>query len=289
MVSLNLKNKYILDIKIINKYLKFGKIYCNIAIMGKLAIKLLIAFVGVGIASISEPVVAGTSFRMSSKSPVATPAPSYRGYVFGYGGGVFGNNWSNIGAFDLSSYNWRDHCPPDMVSFPGLDPTHVPMDWETEGGWTLGGGIGAYSGFLGGSRFELEGSYLTNDVHRLTYAGIELPANFSLNTKTAMVNFLKEVPFAHATGYFGGGVGWGWTSMEGDIDTIMYDDNDSGFAWQLIAGIDIPITERLALFMQYRYLVLSETSFTTNFGDFTTVSSDKPDSHSVLIGARVSF
>lgn len=62
-----------------------------------------------------------------------------------------------------------------------------------------------------------------------------------------------------------------------------------GFVWQLIAGVDIPVTERLALFMQYRYFFLSEQSFTTDFGDFTNTTDSDPSSHSILFGARVSF
>lgn len=258
--------------------------------MEKLIVRFLSLIVAAGMVLVASPVQAGTSFRMSSKSPVAQPAPRLNGYVFGYGGGVFGSNWSSIGAFDPSSPTVDPDCGcPVDFGIPGFDPFHVPMDWELEPGWTFGGGFGKYSDFLGGSRFELEGSYLSNDVNRLSYAGIELPANFSMKTKTAMVNFLKEVHFEHATGYFGGGIGYAWTAMKGDIGSVMYDDRDSGFAWQLIAGIDIPITERLALFMQYRYLVLSDYSFTTNFGDFSYATKDNPDSHSVLIGARVSF
>lgn len=232
---------------------------------------------------------AGTNFRLSSKSPIAPKrVPSSSGYFFGYGGVAFGNNWSNTGAFDLSP-GWQNHCPSQVLANPAFDPLNIPMNWDTENGWSFGGGVGRYSNLFGGSRFELEGTYLSNEVNRLSYAGFELPANFDLRTKALMVNYLKEVPFGSATGYFGGGIGWGWTTMDGDIDTILYDSSDDGFAWQLIAGIDIPITERLALFTQYRYLVLDDCAFTTNFGDFTNTTNKNPSSHSVLVGARVSF
>ncbi len=232
---------------------------------------------------------AGTSFRLNSKSPIAPKrAASFNGYVFGYGGVVFGSSWENTGAFDLDP-GWQDHCPDQALADPLFDPLNIPMDWDTENGWSFGGGIGKYSGLFGGSRFELEGTYLSNEVNRLTYAGFELPANFDIKTKAVMVNYLKEVPFGSATGYFGGGIGWGWTTMDGDIDTIQYGSTDDGFAWQLIVGIDIPVTERLALFTQYRYLVLDDCSFTTDFGDFTNTTDDNPSSHSLLIGARVSF
>ncbi len=115
-------------------------------------------------------------------------------------------------------------CPNDAHTLPGFDPQAVNMDWDTDGGWTLGGGVGRYSGLFGGSRFELEGTYLSNSVDGMTYHNFQLPANFDLDTTAVMVNYLKEVPLGRCTGYFGGGIGWGWTSMDGDVDTILYSD-----------------------------------------------------------------
>jgi len=243
--------------------------------------------------SISASTFAGPNYRLSSKSPVPkapVASQAFNGYIFGFGGIDFGGAWDTTGAF--SPYN-PGNCPPTYMGHyggvPPFDPTAIPIDWDLENGWTAGGGVGRYSGLFGGSRFELEGSYTSNEVGYLSYAGFALPADFEIKTKAVMVNFLKEVPFQHATGYFGAGAGWGWTTMDGDIDTIEYGSTDDGFAWQLIAGIDFPITERLALFTQYRYLVLSEASFTTDFGDFTNTTDDDPASHAILVGARLSF
>lgn len=259
--------------------------------MEKLNIIILSVVIATVLVATSHIANAGPGYRLSSKSPVPKApiaSSAHRGYVFGYGGFVFGSSWNNNGAFDLDS-NWQEHCPPGYDGHYGFDPASIPMNWDTDNGWSFGGGIGRYSGLFGGSRFELEGSYLSNGVDSLQYAGFALPANFDLSTKTVMVNYLKEVPFGSATGYFGGGIGWAWTTMDGDIDTIQYGSTDDGFAWQLIAGMDFPVTERLALFTQYRYLVLDEATFTTDFGDFSNTTEENPTSHSVLVGARVSF
>lgn len=243
--------------------------------------------IAVSLAAVSASAQSGNGFRMNSKSvlpkaPIATPAPTFNNYFFGYGGVVFQSTWRNTGAFDFhpGGYDFQ----------PGrIDPFNIPMNWSPEAGWTVGGGVGRYSGLFGGSRFELEGTYLNNSVSMLTYSDFLLPANFDLATTALMVNYLKEIPLGGVMGYVGGGIGWGWTTMRGDIDTIRYSDSDDGFAWQLIAGVDFPITERLALFTQYRYLVLSRQSFTTDFGDFTNSTDSSPSSHSILVGARVSF
>lgn len=261
--------------------------------MEKLNSRLLALIVGTALVSFASPVFAGPGgYRLSSKSIIpkgpATATP-FRGYVFGYGGVSFGSTWNTTGAFDLSDPDWMENCPEDWHTDPAFDPQNIAMDWETETGWTAGGGIGRYSGLFGGSRFELEGTYLTNGVDGIQYAGFELPADFDIETKAFMVNYLKEIPLGRLTGYVGGGIGYAWSEMNGDIDTIKYSDSDGGFAWQFIAGLDIPVTERLALFTQYRYLVLSDMAFTTDFGDFTNTTNDNPANHSVLFGARVSF
>lgn len=226
------------------------------------------------VVSIASAALAGPPIRMNTKAPVYQPSPK-KGYFFGYGGVDFGAHYDSIGAFDY---------------YGGYGPGgNIPINTDLDNGWTAGGGAGVYSGIFGGSRFEIEGSYTSNDNGFLNYAGFELPADFSLDTAAVFVNYLKEIPLGGLCGYLGGGIGYGETSFDGTIAGVPYSDSDGGFAWQLIAGVDFPITDSLALFTQYRYMVLSELSHTTEFGDFTQVTDDNLSSHAVLFGARVSF
>jgi len=236
-------------------------------------LKTLAVLTVVGIASSA---IAGPSYRLSSKAPVVQPMPK-RAYVFGYGGIDSGANYDTIGSYY------------DYYGNSYYNPGDLPIKFDLDNGWTAGGGAGVYSGLLGGSRFEVEGSYTANDVGYLNFSGFELPSDLDVNTTAVFFNMLKEIPFGGAIGYFGGGVGYGQTDISGDLDTIPYDDGGGGFAWQLIAGVDFPITDSLAFFTQYRYMVLSDFSFTTVPGDFTHVVLDNPSSHAVLFGARVSF
>jgi len=238
---------------------------------------LVVPAILVGFASTS---FAGSGFRMHTKAPVVHKK-QHTGYFFGYGGWDSGARYHTLGSWD----------PVDPHAHYEFGPTDIPIDWDLSGGWTAGGGIGIYSRLLGGSRFEIEGSHTSNEVNQLWYAGFILPANFDIKTNAVMFNMLKEVPLgvSGVTGYFGGGIGHHSTEFDGDIATIRYSERDSGFAWQLIAGVDFPITDRLALFTQYRYLVLSDMSFRTDFGDFVNETAGKPNSHAVMVGARVSF
>lgn len=231
------------------------------------------------VAGIASTSFAGPGFRLNSKAPIAQPKVQKRAYIFGYGGVDTGTHYDTTGAFDDPYYG----------GYAPFDPTAIPINSDLDNGWTAGGGVGVYSGIFGGSRFELEGSYTNNENGYLSYAGFELPADFEFETSAVFVNYLKEIPLGRFCGYVGGGAGYAETTFNGDISSVPYSSTDGGFAWQLIAGIDIPITDSLALFTQYRYMVLSELAHTTDFGDFTQVTDDNPTSHAVLFGARVSF
>lgn len=210
-------------------------------------------------------------YRLHSKAPVSAPVTAHKAYIFGYAGVDTGADYDTTGQFDYL-------------------PDRIPIDFALQNGLNYGGGIGFYSRLFGGSRFEFEASSMSSDVGYLAYNGNRTPANFEIQTQTYMFNMLKEIDLGHGvTGYFGGGVGYGKSEMSGDIETINYNHEDSGFAWQLIAGVDFPITENLALFTQYRFLVLSDAHYTTDFGDFTFRTNDNPMSHAIQVGARVSF
>lgn len=246
--------------------------------MEKLNISIFKSLLVVAVVAISSSVVAGPSYRMNAKAPVIAPAPKL-GYVFGYGGYSFGSSYNNRGSFN-------DPWVP--AGFAG-DPFNIPINFSTDGGWTAGGGFGLYSSCLGGSRVELEASYLSNDSTGTVWNNIALPGTLRFQTNTAMVNFLKEFPVGQRlVGYTGFGFGYASTKLVGDTAGVRYSSRNDGFAWQYILGMDIPISQSVALFTQYRYLVLPDGSFVTDFGDFDQHVTDHSN-HSVLFGARVSF
>jgi len=237
--------------------------------MEKLNIRIyfaIFATVGVLGASFAE---AGSPFRIHTEAP----AREAKRYVFGYGGVMFGSSYETTGFFDYH-------------------PNAIPISWDTDEGWAAGGGFGFYSQALGGSRFELEGSYAQNTFDTFQYDGFEgyiTGGENQINTSSVMVNFLKEVPLGGVVGYFGAGVGGAVSEFQGDLFGVGVDSRQGGFAWQLIAGIDIPLNERLAFFTQYRYRSIEGIEYTTFFGDFTFSADDALANHSILTGLRFSF
>lgn len=190
------------------------------------------------------------------------------GYLFGYGGFAFS---SEVTSRLLNPFTGPY---PDGSGFYGEQepPTE---DWSLGGGYIVGAGAGVRSSFLCGSRFEIEGLYTENDVDRIFLpaftaaasadglfpggpaGGFDLQgANATISTTALMVNFLKEVPVGCATAYFGGGLGIASTEVDFTFNngarTFYGSDRDYALAHQFIVGADLPVSDCLSLFLQYK-------------------------------------
>jgi OOP family OmpA-OmpF porin len=126
-----------------------------------------------------------------------------------------------------------------------------------------GGALAVGYGFGNGLRAELEGSYRYNEVDSIS--GFGGGGSFgqirgSQRTYGMMANVLYEFDVSpRFRPYLGAGVGWMWTEWHAvrgtnSIARIGSDDTDSSFAYQLIAGFAVPISQRWALTLDYRFL-----------------------------------
>lgn len=92
------------------------------------------------------------------------------------------------------------------------------------------------------------------------------------------------------TPYVGGGIGGASVQLSGTINNkALISTNDFVFAWQAGAGVSMPISDWMKLFVDYRYFAAdgAKLKLTPGFhgGD---ISSDL-DGHSVLIGLRLNI
>ena len=200
--------------------------------------------------------------------PDKGPICSHTGYVFAYGGFYF-------------DYDVDGHEP----LFPSNE--RITMD----SGYIVGGGAGVYSSLFNGSRFEIEGLSAKNDIGRITsdiFDGrgfIDYGFKGELATKALMVNVFKEIPISGLTGYLGAGLGFS------DNEITIFNpfatgttESDFALAYQFIAGVDVPVTNSLDLFLQYKLLGVSETEYERL--DFVV---DSHFTHNMVFGARLSF
>jgi opacity protein-like surface antigen len=140
-----------------------------------------------------------------------------------------------------------------------------PIAVETERGWDLDALLG-YD--FGAFRIEGEAGYKMADADRITSTGIDIDPgtagvqtaaalNGDLTVKSLMANALVDLGSDQSVNFYaGGGVGYAWVDLDGTsgaANTAFLDDSDSGFAWQLIAGVRVPVTPNVDLGLKYRY------------------------------------
>jgi opacity protein-like surface antigen len=143
---------------------------------------------------------------------------------------------------------------------PGTDQVFNIKSGE---GYSLEGAIGWD---LGAVRVEGELSLRRhdNDQYESVVPGnIRRPLDGSIDVLAGMVNAYYEFNAGGGfTPYIGGGVGVAHVGIEATgprptapngPSVVMIDDQEVDAAWQLMAGVSIPITSNLAITGQYRY------------------------------------
>lgn len=136
---------------------------------------------------------------------------------------------------------------------------------DVDRGWDAGGVVG-YD--FGPFRLEAEASYRQADLESLTSGTVGIPAvgpglntgrfdaNGELNVLSFMLNGLLDFGDDDSLqGFVGGGVGVARTDIDGTIQASSagaFDDSDTGFAWQVLAGVRAPLTETIDVGLRYR-------------------------------------
>ncbi|MFN7773572.1 MAG: outer membrane protein [Planctomycetota bacterium] len=147
-------------------------------------------------------------------------------------------------------------------------------------------------------RSEFEFTYRANDVSSffeqefntsgsLLFSDRE-PAAGTINSYSGMFNLIVDTCprcIGSPALYLGGGLGGLYADGSFDAAAERFLVQNSSFAYQFLAGVNYPVSERVELYTEYRYLgadhlnVESET-FDVSLGDFGY------DSHNVFLGLR---
>ncbi len=115
-----------------------------------------------------------------------------------------------------------------------------------------------------------------------------VPANMNLRAWSLMANawydFDVDMPF---TPYVGGGFGMAMVQISGNLNGFnLHKKNDTVFAWQLGAGVSMPITDNIKAFLDYRYFAADSAALKLEPGFHGGDITANFDSHTVLVGLR---
>jgi opacity protein-like surface antigen len=213
-------------------------------------------------------------FAVPSLSSAAAGRPGP--YVSGFLGTSFAKD-SSVNSTDSSGFSFND-----QVSFdPGI---YV-------------GGTGGYDfGFL---RLEGELSYRNANIESITDSTGYRFRNVDgdLGVFATMFNVFFDIHnSSRVTPYLGGGIGFATLHLSdtSGFDTrapagrvLLYDDsNDTVFASQIGAGLDVAINSRYSLDIGYRYFITEKANLDSNYA---STNSLRFESHNAMVGFKFKF
>lgn len=221
----------------------------------------------------ATPVFAGPQPVDVSKNPVPPPAPVYGlGWYGGIQAGI--NAHQNIADDDSDVF---------------LNGFRFSIEDDSSVGYFAG----AKLGYVFGQGFvrpalELDAYYNRFDADvKIRGEGSEANIGGDVDSGAFLANFLLRFDFGRFQPYLGGGVGVHYTEINDPTVTIAGQTYEAGggdttdFAWQLIGGADYYFTEKLSMFLEYKYL-----NYEGLGGEGLE---DRVDQHLVGLGVRVHF
>ena len=192
-------------------------------------------------------------------------------YVTAFGGA----NWLNDEAFVAFT------TPSTTFAFAG----------DADTGFIVGGAVGmSLNQMFAGLRGEVEVAYRQQDVDgawlSATTGGTTSGAlNYDQSTFSIMANLWYDFAVGGVRPYVGGGIGWARTEVDGNFGpTLPFDLDDSGFAWQLGAGVNFDISPNMMLGVGYRYFDGPEVTIGAPFPLTNPLTGDlESENHSAIV------
>jgi OmpA-OmpF porin, OOP family len=186
--------------------------------------------------------------------------------------------------------NWVEDWQHDAVSTSGGSPTSTALSEASfDTGWAVLASVGY--GFGSGFRAEFEAGYRDNDGDGFTVSGTPV-TTFSqdLQEVTLMLNLLYDIPITERFKIsLGAGAGADYAMLDQRFDTSNFEDENWSFAYQGIAGLNYAVGEQSELFVNYRYLRVTNPEFDLRPVTNIFIEGDDIVKHTVTLGLRYHF
>jgi OmpA-OmpF porin, OOP family len=168
---------------------------------------------------------------------------------------------------------------------------------DSNSGFVVGGAVGLdLDQYMNGLRVEVEVAYRHNQVDGAWTSnsgatpGWSGSFDFDHTTFSVLANAWYDFEIGGLMPYFGGGIGWARTNVDGAYlapANVAFDLDDSGFAWQAGAGVRFNIAPKATMGIGYRYLQAREVTILSpselNAGPNTSRGEVGSGNHSVIV------
>lgn len=184
------------------------------------------------------------------------------------------------------------------LTFPRDIRTDTGISGDLNNGYAFTGAIGTG---LGPIRAEIEGSYRRSSVDGARGFGLELPGTGNASALSAMANAYFDPAFniGPLQPYVGGGIGIS-RFRASDVAAVglpaggpvtsfgPISGSRTGFAWQLMAGVGVAVSEGTSVTLGYRYFATPSVTV-DNVPQINSVRIDGLKIHAIEAGLRFSF
>jgi OOP family OmpA-OmpF porin len=190
-------------------------------------------------------------------------------YVSLEGGGNWVEDWENTYAFPATT--------PGTASF--------------DTGWAVLASVGY--GFGGGWRAEFEAGYRDNEGDGATFALAPFPdstLSWDMSEVTMMLNVIYDIPLTERLSLsLGAGAGGDFSMIDHNFFGTPAEDDHWSFAYQGIAGLNYAIGQQTDLFVNYRYLRVTDVEYDFLIPIGALVEGEDVVKHTATIGLRYHF
>ena len=135
------------------------------------------------------------------------------------------------------------------------DNTGREVDVDIQESWAAGVKFGYIPPQMKYLSFELEYFYSNPDVDRTVSGSSAIEGDIKFHS--VLYNVMVRYPEGKFHPYLGGGIGFSYADASVQTTTplgsVSSSENDTGFAWQILAGIDIDLTNSWTADIGYRY------------------------------------
>jgi opacity protein-like surface antigen len=180
----------------------------------------------------------------------ASPALADGFYVGVHGGGVF--------------------LPEADTGVTNSGQPTIDAELERDPGWLAGAAAG-YA-WHGGFALEGEVTYRESRLDKIALLGMELGLDGDEHSYAALANaYYRFDTGSSVTPYLGAGVGAAVLTLDAEAENGgAFDDSETVFAYQAMAGIDYALTPHLAFGLEYRYFATPDIELSDSQAGNTT-------------------
>jgi opacity protein-like surface antigen len=189
--------------------------------------------------------------------------------------------------------NWVEDHSFSVATTPTASADTLTWSTDADTGFIVGGAVGlSLNNVVKGLRAEVEVAYRDNQVDGVWTSNTGGPGvstgtlDIDHSTFSVLANVWYDFSLGDVTPYVGGGIGWADSQLDGSYAggvTGPFDFSDSGFAWQIGAGVNFDVSPNVKLGVGYRYFKGPDVTVGSLYAPNSTLADVDAGQHAALV------